>query len=116
MSRLWSSRNLLAAPTVIRMVLDVQKHLKTTNRIIPNSFCFKNCLKKSIPGDVRAQVLQEPAGGCHGDQDGPGCWKHLQMNNRIIFDHFGLINCLKKSIPGDVRAQVLQEPVCKLPW
>ena len=37
------------------------------------SFCFKNYLKKPIPGDVWAQVLQEPVGGSHGDQDGPGC-------------------------------------------
>ena len=68
MPRLRSSRNLLVAPMVIRMVLDVWKHLKTTHLINPNSFCFINCLKKSIPGDVRAQVLQEPVGGSHGDQ------------------------------------------------
>ena len=65
--------NLLSAPRVIRMVLDVRKHLKTTHLIIPNSFCFKVCLEKSVPGDVRALVLQEPVGGSHGDQDGPGC-------------------------------------------
>ena len=29
---------------------------------------FQNCLKKSIPGDVRAQVLQDPVGGSHADQ------------------------------------------------
>ena len=72
MSRVRSSRNLLVAPTVISMVLDVRKHLKTTHLIIPNSFCFKNCLKISIPGDVWAQVLQGPVGDSHGDQDGPG--------------------------------------------
>ena len=73
MSWLRSSRNLLVAPTVIRMVLDVSKHLKTTHLIIPNSFCFKNCLKKSIPRDVQAYVLQESVGGSHVDQDGPCC-------------------------------------------
>ena len=60
MSWLRSSRYLLEAPMVIRMVLAVWKHLRMTNRIILDILCFKNCLKKSIPGDVRAQVLQEP--------------------------------------------------------
>ena len=68
-----SSRYLLEAPMVIRMVLAVQKHLQITNMIILDDFGFKNCLKKSIPWDVPAQVLQEPVGGSHGDQDCPGC-------------------------------------------
>ena len=55
------------------MVLAVRKHLQITNMIILDNFGFKNCLKKSIPGDVRAQVLQEPVGGSHDDKDGPGC-------------------------------------------
>ena len=58
---------------VIRMVLAVQKHLQITNVITVDNFDFKNFLKKSIPGDVCAQVLQEPVGGSNGDQDGPGC-------------------------------------------
>ena len=53
---------------VIRMVLAVRKHLQITNMIILDNFGFKNCLKNSIPGDVRAQVLQEPVGGSHADQ------------------------------------------------
>ena len=73
MSGLRSSRYLMEAPMVIRMALAVQKHLQITNIIILDNFGFKNCLKKSIPGDVRAQVLQEPVGGSHSDQDGPGC-------------------------------------------
>ena len=73
MSGLRSSRNLLEAPMVIRMVLAVRKHLQITNMIMLDNFDFKNCLKKSISGDVRAQVLQEPVGGSHGDQDGLGC-------------------------------------------
>ena len=72
MSRLRSSRYLLEAPMAIRMVLAVRKHLQITNLIILDNFSFKNCLKKSIPGDVWAQVLQEPVGGSHVDQDGPG--------------------------------------------
>ena len=40
--------------------------------IILDNFGFNNFLKNSIPGDVRAQVLKEPVGGAHGDQDGPG--------------------------------------------
>ena len=58
---------------VIRMVLAVQKHLQITNMITLDNFDFKNFFKKSIPGDVQAQVLQVPVGGSHGDQDGPGC-------------------------------------------
>ena len=42
--------------------------LKSTHLIIPNSFCFNNSAQKSIPGAVRAQVLQEPVGASHGDQ------------------------------------------------
>ena len=57
---------------VIRMVMAVQKHLQITNMIILDNFDLQNCLKNSILGDVRAQVLKEPAGGSHGDQDGPG--------------------------------------------
>ena len=58
---------------VIRMVLAVPKHRQITDMIILDNFGFKKCLKKSIPRDVWAQVLQEPVGGSHGDQDGGGC-------------------------------------------
>ena len=73
MSGLRSSRYLLEAPMVFRMVLAVGKHLKMTKVIILNNFNFKIISKKTFPGHVRAQVLQEPVGGSHGDQDGPGC-------------------------------------------
>ena len=73
MSGLRSSRNLLETLTVIRMVLAVGKHLKITKVIILDNFDLQNCLKNSIHGDVWAQVLQEPVGGSHDDQDGPGC-------------------------------------------
>ena len=68
-----SSRNLLEAPIMIRMVLAVRNSLQITNIILLDNFGFKNFLKKSIAGDVRAQVLQVHVGGSHGDQDGPGC-------------------------------------------
>ena len=58
---------------VLRMVLAVQKHLQITNVITLDNFDIHNFLKKSIPGDVRVQVLKVPVGGFHGDQDGPGC-------------------------------------------
>ena len=58
---------------VIRIALAVQKHLQITNMITLDNFDFKNFLKKSIPEDVWAQVLQAPVGGSQGDQDGPGC-------------------------------------------
>ena len=51
-----------------QMVLAVRKKLKTTHLNIPNSFCFNNFAQKSIPGDVRAQVLQVPVGASHADQ------------------------------------------------
>ena len=50
---LQSSSNLLAAPTVIGMVLYVRKHLKTAHLIIPDSFCFKNVSKKSNLEDAQ---------------------------------------------------------------
>ena len=52
------------------MVLDVGKNLKSTQWIILDNFCFNTCLKKSLPGDARAQVLQEPVGASHADQGG----------------------------------------------
>ena len=73
MSGLRSSRNLLEAHMLIRMVLAVQNYLQINDMIILDHFGLNNCLKKSIPGDVRAQVLQVPVGGSHGDQDGPNC-------------------------------------------
>ena len=51
-----------------QMVLAVLKKLKSTHLNIANSFCFNTYAQKSIPGDVRALVLQEPVGASHGDQ------------------------------------------------
>ena len=51
-----------------QMVLDVGINLKPTQLIILDNFSFNNFSKKSIPGDVRAQVLQEPVGASHADQ------------------------------------------------
>ena len=51
-----------------QMVLDVGKNLKSTQWIILDNFCFNTCLKKSLPGDARAQVLQEPVGASRADQ------------------------------------------------
>ena len=51
-----------------QMVKDIRKQQKSTYFIIPNNFCFYNYLKKSVPGDVRVQVLQEPVGASHTDQ------------------------------------------------
>ena len=73
MSRLRSSRKLLDAPMIIRMVLAVRKHLKIINVISLDNFDFKNFLKKRMPGDVQTHVLQVPVGGSRGDQDGHGC-------------------------------------------
>ena len=56
-----------------QMVLAVRKMLKSTHLIIPNGFCFNNFAQKSIPGDVRAQVLQEPVGASHADQGRKSC-------------------------------------------
>ena len=51
-----------------QMVLDVWKNLKPTQLIILDNFSYNNFSKKSITGDVRVQVLQEPVGASHGDQ------------------------------------------------
>ena len=70
---MWMQKlNMLVAPMLIWMVLDIQKHLKTSYLIILNSFWFNNRHKNSIPGDIRALVIQAPVGGSHGDQDGLG--------------------------------------------
>ena len=84
MSGLRSSRNLLEAPMVIWMVLALRNHLQITNMIILENFGIKNCLRKSILGHVQAQVLQEPVGGSHGNQDGPGCQK---TPSNYLYDH-----------------------------
>ena len=74
MSGLRSSRNLLEAPMVIRIVLAVWKLLQITNRIILVFFGFKNHFNKSIPGDVQAQILSEPIGGSHWIRCPKGVW------------------------------------------
>ena len=51
-----------------QMVLAVQKHLEMAIIIILNNLCFNNFPEKLIPGDVGAQVLQEPVGASHADQ------------------------------------------------
>ena len=97
------------------MVLAVRKTLKTTHLNIPNSFCFNNFAQKSIPGDVRAQVLQEPVGASHNDLDLTqmvlAVRKNLKPTQFYMLNNLCFKNFFKKSIPGDVRAQVLQEPV-----
>ena len=51
-----------------QMVLEVCKNLKPTQFYMLKNLCCNNFPKKSIPGDVRAQVLQEPVGASHADQ------------------------------------------------
>ena len=51
-----------------QMVLDVRENLKPTQSYMLNNLCFNNFPRKLIPGDVRAQVLQEPVGASHADQ------------------------------------------------
>ena len=51
-----------------QMVLDVQENIKPTQFYVLNNICSNNFPKQLIPGDVRAQVLQEPVGGSHSDQ------------------------------------------------
>ena len=64
----WPTPGSLWCLDFTQMVLALWKKLKSTHLNIPNSFCFNNFAQKSIPGDVRAQVLQEPVGASHGDQ------------------------------------------------
>ena len=51
-----------------QMVLDVRKKFKPTQFYMLNKLCFNNFPKKLIPGDVRAQVLQEPVGASYAVQ------------------------------------------------
>ena len=51
-----------------QMVLEVQKNPKPTQFYILNNLCFNNFPKKSIPGNARGQVLQEPVRASHDDQ------------------------------------------------
>ena len=63
-----------------QMVLDVRKNLKPTQFYMLNNLCFNNFSKKSIPGDVRAQVLQGPvllAPPTLIRAGNPGCTNHF---------------------------------------
>ena len=51
-----------------QMVLEVQKNPRPSQFNMLNNLWFNNFSKKPIPGDVRAQVLQEPVGASHADQ------------------------------------------------
>ena len=51
-----------------QMVLEVRKNPKSTQFYMLNKLCFNNFPKKLIPGDVRAQVLQEPVGASYAVQ------------------------------------------------
>ena len=51
-----------------QMVLEVRKNPKPTKFYMLNKLCFNNFPKKLIPGDVRAQVLQETVGASGADQ------------------------------------------------
>ena len=59
-----------------QMVLEVWKHLKTTQYSIPNSFCLYNFAQKSISWVVLALVLLLAVFGAGPgpglDPDGPG--------------------------------------------
>ena len=60
-----------------QMGLDVRKNLKPTQFYMLNNPCFNNFPKKLIPGDVRAQVLQEPVGASHADKGRKSGMPHL---------------------------------------
>ena len=58
------------------MVPNVRKNLKPTQFISLENFSFNNFSKKSIPGQVWAQVLQEPVSASHADQG----WQSRVLN------------------------------------
>ena len=60
-----------------QMVLEVRKTPKPTKFYMLNKLCFNIFPKKFIPGDVRAQVLQEPVGASHADQGRKSGVPHL---------------------------------------
>ena len=63
-----------------QMVLEVRKNPKPTQVYMLNKLCFKHFPKKLIPGDVRAQVLQEPVGGSHADQGWKSYAQHTYLD------------------------------------
>ena len=77
MSGLRSSRNLLEAPMVIRMVLAVRKHLEMAIIIIlnnPEQPQYKcNFSQNSVSGEVLALALHIGVFGAGLHPDGPGC-------------------------------------------
>ena len=93
------------------MVLAVRKNPKITNIIILKKFCFNNFAQKSIPGDVRAQVLQEPVGASHSDLDLTqmvlAVRKKLKSTHLNIPNSFCFNNFAQKSIPCVVLAHGL---------
>ena len=111
MSGLRSSRYLLEAPMVIRMVLAVRKHLQITNVITLDNFNFKNFLRNQSLGMSRLRSFRYLVEAPKGIRMALAVREHLQITNMTLLDNFGIKNCLKNSISGDVWAKVLQEPV-----
>ena len=100
-----------------QMVLDVGINLKPTQLIILDSFCFNNFSKKSISGDVRAQVLQEPVGVSHADQGRKSEVHNLFSDpggqagsNGTPYAPFCMAN---NNFPGGVVVQIyIRMPIC----
>ena len=66
-----------------QMVLEVRKNPKPTQVYMLNKLCFKHFPKKLIPGDVRAQVLQEPVGASHADQGRKSCAQRTFLDPEV---------------------------------
>ena len=89
MSRLRSSRYLLEAPLMIRMVLDVSKHLQITNLIILDNFSFKTVSNNQSLGMSRLWSSKNLLEAPMVIRMVLAIQKHLQMTTMIMLENFG---------------------------
>ena len=101
MSGFRSSRYLLEHLDLTQMFLAVQQHHKMIYYIISNNFCFNNFAKKSISGDIRAQVLQVLVGVSGPHPDGHGHPETTKINLFYHTQQLLLQQHYQKVIPWD---------------
>ena len=68
-----------------RMVMVIQKHLKTIVFIIPNNFCYNKITKSHSLGHYLVNALQLAVRGAGPHPDGHGHPEKIQTNVFIIY-------------------------------
>ena len=116
MSGVRSSRNLLEAPMVIRMVLAVWKHLKITHMIILDNFVLKTFSKNQSLGMSRLRSSRNLLEAPRVIRMVLAIWKLDQITNMIILENFGLKNCHKKINPMGCQGSGPPGTCWRLPW